>query len=208
MAIRLVIFDMDGTLVDSFPWFARTLNTVADRFHFRRVGADEAGRLRLLGSRDILDWLGVPLWKVPLIARHMRLLKTAALADIPLFPGVDMLLAGLTTRGIAIAIVSSDSEDNVRHALGPDNARLVAHFACGAAMFGKRTKFRSVLHHAGIPASDAIAIGDETRDAEAARAAGIAFGAVAWGYSHVDALRPLAPDYVFHSFDDIIGQLA
>lgn len=208
MKYRLVIFDMDGTLSDSFPWFARVLNTVAERFHFRKVAPDDVEMLRGLGSREILDWLGVPLWKVPLIARHMRALKTQHLDDIPLFPGVDRILAELAARGAVIAIVSSDGEDNVRRALGAANARHIAHLACGSSMFGKQAKFRSVLRRSGITEEQAIAIGDETRDAEAARAAGIAFGAVAWGYSHIDALRPHAPNYVFCGFDDIITQLA
>ena len=208
MKYRLVIFDMDGTLADSFPWFTGVLNSVAQRFGFRQVAAHEVETLRGLGSREILDWLGVPLWKVPLIARHMRVLKTQALDSIPLFPGVPATLADLADRNVAIAIVSSDSADNVRRALGPANARLIAHFACGSSMFGKPAKFRSVLRRSGIPAAQAIAIGDETRDAEAAHAAGIAFGAVGWGYSHIAALRPHAPDYVFCSFDDIIAQLA
>lgn len=208
MKYRLVIFDMDGTLADSFPWFARVLNTVADRYGFRRVAPHEVEKLRRLGSREILDWLGVPLWKVPQMARHMRLLKTQQLNDIPLFPGVETLLRDLSARGVTLAVVSSDSEDNVRGALGPANARFVAHFACASAMFGKRAKFAGVLRRAGIAAEQAIVVGDEIRDAEAARAAGIAFGAVAWGYTHVDALRAHDPDYLFRSFDDIIAQLA
>ena len=34
---RLVIFDLDGTLADLFPWFSRVLNDVADRYRFKRV---------------------------------------------------------------------------------------------------------------------------------------------------------------------------
>lgn len=207
MKYRLVIFDMDGTLADSFPWFAKVLNTVADRYRFRRVAPHEVETLRGLSSRDILDWLGVPLWKVPLIARNMRALKTQHLHEIPLFPGTGRLLAALAARGAVLAVVSSDTESNVRHTLGPDNARLIAHYACESSMFGKRAKFRAVLRRSGIPAAQAIAIGDETRDAEAARAAGIAFGAVAWGYGHIDSLRPHAPDEIFFSLDEIVAKL-
>ena len=208
MKYRLVIFDMDGTLADSFPWFTSVLNTVADKYRFRRVAPHEVETLRGLSSRQILEWLGVPLWKVPMIARHMRALKTQHLHEIALFPGIDRLLAELAAREIVLAIVSSDTENNVRRALGPDNARRFAHYACQSSLFGKRTKFRTILKRSGIPPVQTIAIGDETRDAEAARAVGAAFGAVSWGYASIDALRTHAPDEFFFSIDDIVAKLS
>ena len=42
----LAIFDLDGTLADSFPWFVCVLNGVADQFRFRRVAEHEIGDLR------------------------------------------------------------------------------------------------------------------------------------------------------------------
>lgn len=105
-------------------------------------------------------------------------------------------------------MVSSDSEENVRRALGPDNARLISHFACGASIFGKAPKFRRALKLAGVAAADAICIGDEIRDIEAARKAGIAFGAVTWGYATAQALQAQAPEMIFSSMNDMIVQLA
>ena len=110
---RLVIFDMDGTLADTFPWFTGVLNTVADKYRFRRVAPPDMEVLRGSSARQILEWLGVPLWKVPIIARHMRALKTQHLHEIALFPGVDHVLAELAARETVLAIVSSDSENNV-----------------------------------------------------------------------------------------------
>src|ERR1700744_5134091 len=72
----LAIFDLDGTLAHSFPWFLRNVNEVADRFRFRRVVEGEVEMLRHASTRDILAHLEVPRWKLPLIARHMRRLKT------------------------------------------------------------------------------------------------------------------------------------
>lgn len=50
--------------------------------------------------------------------------------------------------------------------------------------------------------SDAIYIGDQTVDFQAARKAGIAFGAVAWGYATIESLREYGPDEMFASVPD------
>jgi len=74
-------------------------------------------------------------------------------------------------------------------------------------MFGKPKKFRNILKRAAVGAAQAIAIGDEIRDIEAARAAGIACGAVTWGYATPQALRALGPDLVFERMEDIASSL-
>jgi phosphoglycolate phosphatase len=199
---KLAIFDLDGTLSDSLPWFRRVVNSFADKHRFRRIEDDDVEMLRGKSSREIIAYLEVPFWRMPAIAADMRRLKSQNIDSIPLFAGVGPMLQSLSQRGVVIAMVSSDSESNVRRALG-DHAALISQFACGASMFGKAAKFRAVLKRTGIAAADAIAIGDEVRDGEAAAQAGIDFGAVSWGYASRDALKRLSPVLVFDSVADI-----
>ena len=203
MPYSLAIFDLDGTLADSFPWFLRTINDVADRFGFRRVADEDVEELRHASTREILSRLDVPLWKLPAIARHARRLKGEAAAEISLFPGVEPMLRTLADNGVQLALVSSDSEANAREKLGPA-AALFAHFDCAASVFGKPAKFRRVIRRAGVTPTDVISIGDEVRDIEAARAVGIACGAVNWGYAAPAALQALAPDHMFAQMDEIV----
>jgi phosphoglycolate phosphatase len=213
MRYSLAIFDLDGTLADSFPWFLTHFNDIADKFGFQRVvngdyGLSDLGQeLRRAGSREILKRLDVPLWKLPLIARHMRRLKAAHVGEIALFPGTGMMLRTLADCGVRLALVSSDTQANARRQLGDANAALFSDFACGASLFGKAAKFRHVLARAGVQAQHAIAIGDEVRDIEAGRAAGIACAAVTWGYAAPEKLRALAPDLVFEGMEDIAARL-
>jgi phosphoglycolate phosphatase len=207
MRYALAILDLDGTLSDSLPWFRAHVNDVADRFGFRRVAEEDIEPLRRVGTREILTRLKVPRWKVPMIARHMRRLKTAHLGEIPLFPGAGAMLRRLHEGGIRLALVSSDSEANARAQLGADNAALISHFACGASLHGKAAKFRRVLRRAAVAPSHAIAIGDEVRDIEAARAAGLACGAVTWGYAAPETLSALGPDLLLERMEDIARAL-
>lgn len=202
-APRLAIFDFDGTLADSLPWFVGVLDEVAARHAFRKVDEALATRLRALDTLAILKELGIPLWKVPAIARDLRARKMAAVPPVPMFAGAREMLEALWRRGTTIGIVSSDSEGSVRRTLGAELSHLVSHFNCSASIFGKAAKLRQVASAARTPPSAAVYVGDETRDAEAAAKATMRFGAVTWGYSTRDVLLAHRPTFVFDRMEDI-----
>ena len=205
-AFALVVFDLDGTLADSSSWFLSVINGVARDYGFRQIAAEEIELLRHAGAREMLQRLEVPLWKLPAIARRMRELKREQLDAIFLFPGVPTMLQALRDAGLTLALVSSDNEDNARRQLG-ESAALFRHFACGASIFGKAAKFRAVMRRARVTTTRTIAIGDEVRDIEAARAAGIACGAATWGYAATEALVAMKPKMIFETMDDIVARL-
>ncbi len=180
------------------------LNGVADRYRFRRVSADEVENLRRLGAREILRHLGIPRWKVPLIARHMHGLAARDADSLRLFPGIGAMLAGLADAGVELAVLSSNREDVVRRVLGPEQAGRIARWSCGASVFGKARRLRRLVAATRLPPGRVLCVGDEIRDHEAARAAGCAFGAVAWGYTDGPALAALGPDHLFGSPDEVI----
>jgi phosphoglycolate phosphatase len=191
---RLVVFDSDGTLADSLPWFASAFNQFAERHGFKPVSEAEHAELRRLSGREMLQRLHIPIWKVPALVTDMRRLMAQHIHEFKLFEGVEESLRQLTAAGVTLGIVSSNSEQNVRHILGPANAALIQHFACGASMFGKAPKLRALLKASGHAARDAIYLGDEHRDAEAAHKVGMAYGAVTWGQHDLETLRPLAAE--------------
>jgi phosphoglycolate phosphatase len=199
----LVIFDFDGTLADTFPWFASVLNSAADRFGFNRVAPEDEETLRGYEPQGVLSHLGLPRWKLPLVARHMRKLMTEQLPSISLFDGAVELLASLSSRGVTLVLMTSNSEKNVRQLLGPRGAACFQQFVCGTSMFGKARKIKKLLARTRFPAKRALLIGDEIRDCQAAHASGVAFGAVSWGYNTAAALRAHQPTEFFATMSDI-----
>ena len=208
MPYKLAIFDFDGTLADTFSWFVRVGNDAADKFGFKRTSPGETEMLRDKSASEVAAYLGVPAWKMPLIANYMRKRKAQDLASVALFDGAGAMLHDVRAAGLALAVVSSNAEANVRGVLGAEPAAQVSHYECGVSIFGKAARFRRVLRKSGCAPAEAIAIGDEIRDIDAARAAGIACGAVSWGYTLPDALERQRPDVMFRSFDDIRRRLA
>jgi len=92
----LILFDFDGTLADSFPWFVSVFNGVAARFGLRQVDPKEIPRLRGMDGHALLKEVGLPLWKLPRVASHMRGMMTRDAERIPLFPGVERAITSLT----------------------------------------------------------------------------------------------------------------
>lgn len=207
MKYKLAIFDFDGTLADSFPWAQSIANDIADKHRFKRIEPSEQEVLRGFSARQVIKHLGVPWWKMPFIARDVQSAMARDIAMIALFEGVDALFQDLARRGIILAIVSSNSEQNIRSVLGKQNAALVHFFECGVSLFGKSAKIKKLLRRCKVLPGEAILIGDEIRDGEAAQKARVAFGAVAWGYTHVEALEAQAPHALFASMDDIAREL-
>lgn len=189
MTYDLALFDFDGTLADSFPFFLSVFNVIADQHGFRRIDTARAGQFRHWGIRRMMAHVGLPAWKLPVVARSFMGMMKENAHTIPLFDGVDDALRHLAARGVQLAVVSSNAEYNVRQVLGPELAGLVTRFECGMSVFGKASRIRAVLRDSGVAAQAAIYIGDQDTDAEASRKAGVAFGAVHWGYATIEALR-------------------
>ncbi len=203
MKYRLAIFDFDGTLADSFPFFLRVFNQLAEQHGFKRIDPDLASIYRGYNARQIMDQVGMPAWKLPLVARSFISLMRQNAASISLFKDTDDVLAHLANKGVTLAIVSSNAYDNVSQILGPGNTKLISQFECGMSIFGKAARIQRVLKKTGIPYREVIYIGDQVTDLEAARKENIAFGAVSWGYSTIDSLRAHFPEEEFDSVSAI-----
>jgi phosphoglycolate phosphatase len=203
MKYKMIIFDFDGTLADSFQTFLGILNQTAEVFRFRPIHLDELDLLRTYDARQLLRHLGVPAWKMPWIARHLLRQMSEGSQGISLFSGVSELLQRLAEQGVALAIVSSNSQDTILRVLGPSNAALLSYCEGGAPLFGKAGRLKRVLRRSGLPHHQVLCVGDEIRDGEAARKANISFGAVAWGYTQIASLLRFKPREVFHSLEDI-----
>ena len=207
MKYRLAIFDSDGTLADTLPWMRSMFNEMAVEHGFKQVAPADYERFRDLQGIDLLRELGLPLWKLPRVVSGMRRRMAQHTGTFSLFPGVSDVLHRLAAGGVQLAVVSSNSRENVERVLGADNVKLMTHLACGVSMFGKATRLRQVIRGSAIPRQQAIYIGDEIRDAEAAEKAGIAFGAVTWGQHTETSLRAKNPAQVFTTVQEMADKL-
>lgn len=188
-AYRLIIFDFDGTLANSLPFFASVYNDLAQRHRFKTLEWHDIESLRYASPKQAMQYIGLPMWKLPFVSRDFIARMQRQTHQITLFEQVRESLNYLAAMGIHLAIVSSNSKNNVASILGADLMELFDYVYCGMSIFGKTTHLKKLLRKTRIAARHAIYIGDQSTDAEAAVRAGIDFGAVTWGYGSIESLR-------------------
>ena len=110
----MIIFDFDGTISNSFPWFLTRINHVARVMGFKEVHEEDRAKLRTWSTDDILKYLGISSLKLPFVVLYMKWLMNKETHQIQLFPQVATLFKVLQDHNIKIVILSSNSKKNVK----------------------------------------------------------------------------------------------
>jgi phosphoglycolate phosphatase len=125
-----------------------------------------------------------------------------------LFPGVSGVLERLARAGTRMAVLSSNAEGNIRACLKANGVEGRFEAVVGyRRLFGKGRGIRRFLREWRLVGPEVVYVGDEVRDIQAARKAGVAVASVTWGFNSRGLLAQHAPDYVADSPDQLLPWL-
>ncbi|MCX6056204.1 MAG: HAD hydrolase-like protein [Chloroflexi bacterium] len=204
MAYKLIVFDFDGTLANSFPWVLGILDELAKKFNTKPLDPTQLEQIKNYSPRVILEMHNVPLWKLPSILKFTRARMRTHGETIKIFEGVDLLLQALSERNIRLAIVTTNTRETVRRVLGEELFELFHYLEDRVSIFGKPAALRKIIRKSGYEKVEMLSIGDEIRDLEAAQIVHIPFGAVSWGFSSLEALSQRFPSHTFTNMQQIL----
>lgn len=208
-----VIFDLDGTLVDSAPDLADTLDTVLVEQGLAPVGLE--GTRALIGHgiaalvRGALDQRNHQPGEAEfsaILERFLHIYGGQLSAKTQAYPGVGQALGALRCAGWRVVVCTNKREDFSRKIL--EDLGLLPEFdvIAGPDTYGVAKPNPAHLTRTlpqGAPAPHpAIVVGDSAVDVAAARAAGLPVIAVAWGYARLPAFE-LGADEVVDRFEDV-----
>jgi phosphoglycolate phosphatase len=199
MTRPFVIFDFDGTVADSFAESLLAYNRIAPRLRLRAVKEAEISDLRRMGAGQLMQALGIPMWKLPRLMIAARADLHDHFHNVKPVPGIPEAIRGLHEADYHLAMVTSNSEDNVRNFLDRHGIVGFDTVIAGASIFGKATRLRRLIKAMGANRTSTVYIGDTVPDIRAAREAGTLAVAVAWGFTDPAQLATETPDALVNS---------
>jgi phosphoglycolate phosphatase len=217
-SVGTIVFDLDGTLVDTAPDLINALNFILDREGLPPVPLHAARNMIGAGARRLLE-RGLELEGRSVESMDINRLTSdfidhyaAHIADFSRpFEGLESALDDLETRGYRFAVCTNKLEWLSKLLL--DRLGLSARFSaiCGADTFGVSKPdpaiLRQTVARAGGQLSSAIMVGDAGPDIGVARRAGIPVIGVEFGYTEVP-IADLKPDRVIGHMKELPAAVA
>ena len=212
MRFDLLIFDWDGTLMDSAGVIAACIQAASRDMGLPVPSRAEASHIIGLGLRQALETLfpELPEADHPALADHYRRHYLSQDADIPLFDGARELIADLRGRGHTLAVATGKARRGLDRAFA--HTGLAPFFHASRTADETHSKphpamIEELLDQLMVEPDRALMIGDTTHDLEMARNAGIASLAAAYGAHPAEKFGGLAPLAICHSFSELAAWL-
>ncbi|CAN5246119.1 HAD family hydrolase [soil metagenome] len=200
-----LIFDFDGTIVDSFPTVIETFNILADKYNFQKIPLDEVAVLRDLSSRQLINHLKIPMYKIPWVLYQARKQMYDEMPRLASFANLPEVLQKLYNANFSLGILTSNSLENVSTWLDMNGMTHLFRFIdAKSTYFGKSRLIKKTLKRYAINKTKTFYIGDETRDIDAAKQNGIYSIAVTWGFNSEKILSQHNPHYIARQPADIL----
>ncbi len=211
MSLKLVIFDLDGTLIDSSADIANAINYAVGPYGVKPITVQET--IGLLGEgisslmKRIIEKERINADKDLLIERFLDYYSAHLTDNTTVYPGVREVLAQMST--CRKAVISNKRESLSTRILEKLGLSAYLDVIVGSDTTIERKPspmpIRYVLSKLGISPEEAVIVGDSNYDIEAGKAAGIKTVAVTYGYRPLDVLR--GADFIINKMEELAGIL-
>ena len=190
--MKAVIFDFDGTIVDSLAAIIRVLEDVTGAK--KPLSEAEVEKLENLSMWQVARAMKLPLYKVPIIIFRGRRMFRDHMRSVRVHSGMPELIEMLHEK-VPLFVLSTNRTTNIEkyltwHGLDHFFTRIYGE----ANPLSKVRKLRELLDREGLKAEEVWCVGDEIIDIKSAHKVGMSVAAVTWGYSSPEGLSAHHPD--------------
>ncbi len=203
--IKHIIFDFDGTIVDSLSLSFNILNAFATKYGYKSVTMEDVHILKHAPVRERFKRINLPLYKIPKMTVDCMMMYNNQLHTLKSFEGIQSLLVGLKNEGLSLSIISSNAVDNITHFTNENQLNHFDNIISAKNLFGKDKTILKLAKQFKLKTDEILYIGDELRDVEACKKINVKVVAVTWGFDPLPLLERGNPDFIANHPDEILS---
>jgi phosphoglycolate phosphatase len=201
----LLIFDFDGTLADTFWVVINAYNKMAPRYGARTVSPSEITEFQKMSYWQAFRYLGIKWYTLPFLLREGRMRVKKVIHEAPPYPDVVKTLTQLKKDGVEYGIVTSNNPNVVRAYLRDKDFPTCDFIKGNQGLFSKHKAIKKMATKFRDNEESVYYIGDEPRDVEAGKKAGVKTVSVTWGFASAERLREEEPDLLFKEAKELLS---
>ena len=205
MKKEYLIFDFDGTIVESFETILRILRSISKNFGIDKITDKDIKRFKEMGVRQSIKDSKISLIKIPVIVKRVKKMLNKEIANLSFFSGLREVFLELKKRKYNLGILTSNSKDSVEKFLKRNNLDFFEFIYSDSTLFGKDKLLKKLLKKHNIKPDKVVYFGDEIRDIQAALKLNIKIVAVCWGFNTKKALEKYKPTYLIEKPSEILA---
>lgn len=200
---KVMLFDFDGTLADSIKLFETIYNDLSRKYKFPTLSVEEIERLRGMSAISVIRQLPISKIKLPFIYAEGKKEFKKNLEFVKPFEGMSNIISSLSKK-YTLGLVTSNDPTNVKKFLLKHNMDYFDFVYSDGSLFGKGKILNDVVKKYKFKKRTVVYVGDEVRDIDAAREAGIRVVSVTWGFNSKKVLKENNPTFVIENQKDLV----
>lgn len=200
-----LLFDFDGTLADTLMAIVDIVNRIGLEYELKKIDDVELQKIRSMEVKELIKYSGISLLEVPFFVSRVRKMLKKDIENIKPISGIPEVLRHIFRESYDMHIVTSNSKENVEKFLKKTDLDFFSSVNSERNIWGKGKALKNFLKKRGINSNEAVYLGDEIRDIEAAREAGLRIISVGWGFNDIERLRKHDPDWLIKAPEEILG---
>lgn len=203
---KIIIFDLDGTIANSFDILVEILNDIAKQFNLELSKNEITQLIRNENLKDIIKKFKINKIKLFFLLLKIKKKMRDKIININSVPEIKEMIKKLDNK-YTLILLTSNNKKNTEAFLKKENLNYFSKKYFSSGLFNKNKMILKIIKENKYNLNEILYIGDEVRDIQSCKLANIDIVAVTWGFNSKELLQKYSPNYLIKKPSEIIDCL-